>query len=293
MGMGGGQFVSGQGLVPSSITFISFDPTDNSLIIVGEDEEDINTLITYINSLDTFPKQVSVKVEFITTQETLDKSLGYNINYARGAVILGMTPSEFVRVSDPVFLTYSTGNAVFRLRTRLAEGNSKLVTAPIVRTLNNTPGSVFAMTQSFIFATFQNVLPGGTLQSQVQPIPIQAPTSLFVTPRINNDGTIVMALSPFLTSIIGFQQGPGGQELPIQTTQSVSVIARVKDGETIVLGGLNIENSQYNTNRVPVLSELPLIGQFFRRVTQSKSNSELLIFVTPKIIDEDSGALNP
>lgn len=291
---GGGQLTSGQGLVPSSIEFISYDPTDNSLIIVGTNEDDINELINYINSLDVKAKQVSIKVEFITTSETLDKSIGFAFQFQRGSVVLGPNPADFLRVPDPVFLTYASGNAVMRLRTRLSEGNGKLVTAPIIRTLNNTPAFVSAFTTTYILSTFQTLQPGGNVISQIQPQPIQAGTSLAVTPRINNDGDVVMALAPTVGGITGQQSIPNLGQLPIIQQQFLSVTARVKDGETIVLGGLNTENQSFNVEKVPILADLPIIGQFFQRRLTTKSNSELLVFVTPKIIEDDSqGGLGP
>ena len=294
-GGGGQQLTPGQGLIPDSITHITFDPTDNSLVVTGTNEDDINKLQNIIAQFDVRPRQVQIKVEFITTTQNLDQSLGYNINYSRGTVIAGMAGSDFLRASDPVFLTYASGDAVFRLRTRLAEGEGRVVTAPIVRTMNNTPASVFAITQDWIL-TSQTTVSNGAVVTTVNPIALQLGTGLSVTPRINADNTITMGLSPQVTSVTGTRQvssSGSSFELPIQTSELVQVVVNVKDKETIVLGGLNAESTNSTTTRVPVLSDLPIVGQFFKKVVKGRNSSELLIFVTPVILEDDDSGIAP
>ena len=286
----------GQGLVPDTIDHISFDPTDNSLIVRGTSEEDINQLQNIIAQFDIQPRQVQIKVEFITTTQNLDQSLGYNVNYTRGTVVAGMSGSDFLRASDPVFLTYASGDAVMRLRTKLSEGYGRVVTAPIIRTINNTPATVSAFTQDWILTTTTVATNGGFLTT-VNPQQLTLGTTLSVTPRINADNTITMGLAPQVSTPVGprtFNPSSGSSiELPINTTQGVQCVVNVKDRETIVLGGLNSESTNTTTNRVPVLSDLPILGQFFRGVTKGRTSSELLIFVTPVILDDEDKSINP
>jgi general secretion pathway protein D len=289
-GMGGGSLVPGQGLVPDTIDHISFDPTDNSLIIQGTSEDDINTLQNIIAQFDVAPKQVQVRVEFITTSENLDRSLGFGIEYNRGSLVAGMNQQDFIRASDPVFLTYATGDAVLRLRTRLSEGSGRVVTAPTLRTLNNTPAMVSAFTTDYILSA-QTQVTQGVLNTVVNPLPIQVGTFLTVNPRINGDGYITMGLSPNVAGITGTRSvalsNNVTSDLPIITQQSVSAVVRIKNRDTIVIGGMNTESVNTTVNRVPVLADLPILGQFFRRTAKGKTSSELLIFVTPTIIEED------
>ena len=203
-----------------------------------------------------------------------------------------MAGSDFLRASDPVFLTYASGDAVFRLRTRLAEGSGRVVTAPIIRTMNNTPATVFAFTTDWILTSTTTGI-GNNIITTVNPQPLPLGTGLSVTPRINADNTITMGLTPSVTSVVGTRQVSStgtSFELPITAQQAVSVVVNVKDKETIVLGGMNTESTNTTVTRVPVLSDLPILGQFFKKVVKGKTASELLIFVTPVIIeDEDTG----
>jgi type II secretory pathway component GspD/PulD (secretin) len=278
--------------VPEGISYISFDPTDNSFIVEGTDEA-IQEFIRLINEFDRAPQQVTIKVEFITTSSSVSRSLGFEFLYSRGAVFAGTTPGSFIRTGDPVFLNYGSGNVTARMRTQLLEGFGKVVNAPIIRTLNNQP----ALVQSSVTTTiFINQVVGNGAGSVIvtpQPFPLNVTTFLLVAPRINGDGTITVALNPQIADFGQLRRGPDGQEIPDQLFQAVSVVARVKNDETIVLGGLTRKSDQGSEARVPILADLPIIGQFFRSTTRDRNNSELLIFVTPHIVEEDEGGINP
>jgi len=105
-------------------------------------------------------------------------------------------------------------------------------------------------------------------------------------PRINADDTITIELYPILEDQVGEVVGPNGETMPIIVSQEVSTTVTVADGDTIVLGGLIRKNEAYTFQNTPLLSKLPVIGKLFRSKRARSSNSELLIFVTPRIIRE-------
>jgi general secretion pathway protein D len=284
-GQGQGNLTAGQGLVPQSIDFISYDPTDNSIVVRGT-EEDIADLQRYISLFDVAPRQVEIKVEFVTTTEALDKSIGFDFLYSRGTLLTGTAPGTFARASDPVFLNFATGNITTRMRTLLQEGRGKVVSSPILRTLNNQPATIQSSIISWIFIN-NSFISNGTVVTQSTPIQLAAQTQLSIAPRINDDNTITVFLNPQIQSFVGTTRGPDGNELPNISNQAISVVARVRNGETIALGGLTDKNDNTNVSRVPLLSDLPIIGQFFRSTQRTKRNSDLLIFVTPRIVEED------
>lgn len=288
---GGTQLQPGSGLVPSGIDFISYDPTDNSLVVRG-DEAAIRRLQQNIALFDIAPEQVLIKVEFITTSQSVTRALGFDWLYQRGPISAGNRPGSFARAGDPIFLNYATGNVTTRLRTVLQSGHGKTVNAPIVRTLNNQIASVFQQVQTVIFINQIVNGPGGVIVTP-QPQGLTVTTALIVRPRINGDRTITISLSPQIQDFGQVRRGPDGQEIPDVLSQSINVVARVKNGETIVLGGLTRKSDQSSQSRFPILGELPLIGQFFRSSNKDLNNSELLIFVTPTIIQDDDDATGP
>jgi general secretion pathway protein D len=301
-GGGGGQgaggnstLTGGTGLVPEGIIFISYNPTDNSLIVYGQ-EDAIAELQRRVAEFDVAPRQVVITVEFITTTESLAHDFGAEFSFQRGTEFAGAIPGQFVNQSDPILFGYSTGNVAFRLRTYLNEGHGKLVNAPIVRTMNNTPAYVESDVESYFFYD-QTVATNGVLLTSFIPYEYTATTSLGVEPRINEDNTVTMALSPQVQSISGFTTSPDGNQFPTIVTELIHLIARVRDRHTMVIAGLTASQYSNTVDKFPVLGDIPILGQFFRHTTDQNNSSELLIFVTPTILpegsDNDSLAVSP
>jgi general secretion pathway protein D len=294
-GQNGGASISGtnaggQGMLPAGTQDLIYNPATNELIFRGTSQA-YQELLDILSRIDKAPKQVTVKVEFVTTTRNIDKSFGIDWNYERGGVFAGVAPGRFASSADPVFLNYATGNVSMRLRTLLSDNNGRVVTAPVVRTMNNQSASVSAGTTTFVFVTNNIVTAGGTTNTTTTPIPINLTSNLAVRPRINGDNTITMTLNPNITNITGFRTSPDGQSFPETSFQTLSVAIRVKDGETVALGGLTAKQDSFTQQRIPLLSDLPVIGQLFRKKTTTQSSTELIVFVTPKIVDEGTPGL--
>ncbi len=111
--------------------------------------------------------------------------------------------------------------------------------------------------------------------------------TLKVTPHVS-EGDIVMAVAPEISEIIGWVVGPSGnEEKPKLSTRSANTQVRVKDGETIVIGGLIKDKKGKTVSKVPILGDIPLIGLLFRRNRPAKEKIDLLIFLTPHILTDE------
>jgi type II secretory pathway component GspD/PulD (secretin) len=288
-GQGGGQgnvtLTGGDGFVPDGIDQISYDPTDNSIIVRGTDSA-IQELERLIARFDVAPRQVEIKVEFVTTSNSLEQSFGIDWLFQRGQVVIGNIPGTQARTGDPFFVNFATGGLTTRLRALMLEGYGTVVNAPFVRTLNNQPATVFQTIQTFIFLTQTQVTTVGVINT-VTPFPVNAQSFLQVKPRINADDTITISISPQLAEFGQIRRGPDGTEIPDLLTQGIQVSTIVKNGETIVLGGLNRKQETNTFQRFPILSELPIIGNLFRSTSRRVNNQELLIFITPRIVEPD------
>ena len=291
-GIGGGGNLTSGGLIPRTITYITFDPTDNSIVVQATDEE-IREIQDAISFFDVAPQQVLIKVEFVTTSSDFASDLGFDWTYARGQVIAGAAPGYFTTENAPIFVNWAMGNVVTRLRAELNTDTGKTVEAPVLRTLNNEPASVTEGTVTYIFYNEVVSIGNGNVISQSIPTELPVGSTLSVKPRINNDGTITVALFPSLENISGFQTDPSGNQYPDIAYQEISIVARVKSGETIALAGFTQKAETGTDDRFPVLGYIPIIGQLFRHETKSISSSELIIFVTPTIVEEGDNGLGP
>ena len=154
-----------------------------------------------------------------------------------------------------------------------AKGVGKLLSKPKVITQNNAKATVKQGTKIPIQTTINN-----TISVQY----IDAVLKLEVTPQITAEGTVYMDVLVENTQV---DNGiPRIQGIPALDTQSAETKVLVADGGTVVIGGIIITQQQTNINQVPVLGSLPLIGHLFRETSVSVQSSELLFFLTPRII---------
>ena len=111
---------------------------------------------------------------------------------------------------------------------------------------------------------------------------------LKVTPIIGKDDTITMSISPEVSSIDWANAVLlGGDKIPALTSRKATTTVQYKDGATLVIGGLLKKEDSLNVVKMPILGDLPIIGSLFRSKDFQNGNTELLLFVTPRIIKND------
>jgi len=154
-----------------------------------------------------------------------------------------------------------------------AKGVGKLLSKPKVITQNNEKATVKQGTKIPIQTTINN-----TISVQY----IDAVLKLEVTPQITAEGTVFMDVLVENTQI---DNGvPRVQGIPALDTQSAETKVLVADGGTVVIGGIIVTQQQTSMNQVPILGSLPVIGRLFSEKAVTINSSELLFFLTPRII---------
>ena len=154
-----------------------------------------------------------------------------------------------------------------------AEGRGEVVAQPKIVTADQSPASI----QQGAQIPYSTVSDGGT-NVQFQ----NAVLSLDVTPQITPDGNVIMELAIAQDSVGGTTSD--GQI--IIDTRKLNTTVLVGDGETIVLGGVFEETNNNDVEKVPVLGDLPLLGKLFRNKVVIEDKKELLVFITPKLIND-------
>ncbi|GJM13325.1 MAG: fimbrial assembly protein PilQ [Pseudohongiella sp.] len=189
------------------------------------------------------------------------------------AVDLGVASTE----ANTFSIGYTGGSALIELELSALEssGNGEVIARPKV----TTQDKVEAVIQSGVRIPYQSQA-GGTAGGSTTEFE-EAVLSLTVTPQITPDGRINMELDIRQDSVAA-----GGGNIPAINTNQVTTSALVSNGETIVLGGVFREESTTTESKTPILGDLPYIGRMFKRTANASRRTELLIFITPKIITE-------
>lgn len=160
-----------------------------------------------------------------------------------------------------------------------SENRSKIVSNPKVTTENNTLALV----------NVGSIVPIQTVQRSAQGDIVtyterNVTSFIEVLPKINEDNSITLVIHPRLQEITGYV-GSGDFPIPVIATRELHATVRVKNGEAVVLGGLIKETESKVVNKVFLLGDIPILGYFFKHTALKKEKSDLMIVVTPQILE--------
>ena len=162
-----------------------------------------------------------------------------------------------------------------KLDALITKGKTLLLASPTITTLNNQTASIIIGEKVGIKEQTQTTT-GTTETIRFQDVG----TKLEVTPQINDDGYITMEIKPEISEVSSFTS----QDNVRFTTNEARTTVRVKDGQTVIIGGLIKNKEGMNRLRVPFLSRIPLIGFLFRSRYDTGDQTELVVFLSPKIL---------
>ncbi|MGB4246394.1 MAG: type IV pilus secretin PilQ [Pseudohongiellaceae bacterium] len=177
--------------------------------------------------------------------------------------------------SFSVGFTSNSGLIELELSALESSGNGEVIARPKV----TTQDKVTATISSGVRIPYQ-AQAGGTAGGSTTEF-VDAVLSLEVTPQITPDGRIIMQLDIHQDSV-----APGTSNVPAINTNSIETSVLVENGDTIVLGGVFREETTTTETKTPVLGDVPYLGRLFKRTNNSNRRTELLIFITPRILAE-------
>jgi type IV pilus assembly protein PilQ len=281
------------------------DDRRNALIITDTPSQ-YNNLESMVKFMDTPAQQVEIEARLLQANKSFSRDLGNQIGLLigqnSGNVLTGLptSASPFSRTPPPrvgtgsglplvsnfpaaataglSFLLQPGGNILLDEIIGVAEarGTAKLLSRPRVTTQNNVAATIQQGTQIPVQTNVNN-----TITVQFTSFTL----NLTVTPQITEAGTILLKAN-ITNSQPDFARAVNG--VPSVSTQSAQTQVLIPDGGTAVIGGILIDTDSVNVRQVPGLGNLPLIGTLFKDTNTTKSTSELLFFITPRIKPLDS-----
>lgn len=169
------------------------------------------------------------------------------------------------------------------LKALLTRGEAKYLGKPKVVTLNNKTATITASTDATVG---QTVTDSGsttaTAQTTTSAERKRVGLTLQVTPQVNREGYVTLYVQPSYSDVVA-----SGFDFSLDTTtRAASTLVRVKNGQTVVIGGLLTSRETDQTRKVPLLGDIPVLGWLFTNRSKSKSTTDLVIFITPTILAE-------
>ena len=292
---------------------VTIDDRTNTLI-VKDVATNINRIREMVNKLDVSVRQVLIESRIVNANENFAKDIGVRFGYSvqnnagqgnlsarlaggrtgfldgTGTAIVGeggvgADGAENIIVDLPApnpiapsvdFVVGKIGSWLLQLELSalIAEGDGENIASPRVITTDQQE----AVIESGVEIPYQQATSSGATAVEFK----DALLSLRVTPRITPDDKILLDLSVNQDS----RGSPDVLGVPPINTRSVQTQVMVDNGETVVLGGVYTQTDDTTVNKVPFFGDLPYLGFLFRNSTNRKRKDELLIFVTPSILEE-------
>jgi type IV pilus secretin PilQ/predicted competence protein len=165
----------------------------------------------------------------------------------------------------------------------IRDGNARVLAQPKLVTLNGKEATMLAG-QRIPYLVSQTVFAGGAAAPTQSVQREEVGIKLSITPLINADGYITVHIRPEVSTVTGFRGDRS--DLPVVATRQAETTVRLKDGASVVIGGLLNEEKTTTRTKVPFLGDIPWIGGLFRHESTQTSNRDLIIEVTPHLIPE-------
>ncbi len=165
-------------------------------------------------------------------------------------------------------------------------GSTQILSNPKISIVNNQEAKIHVgERQAYVTATTTTGQSTSTVSEEVTFVDVGI--QLSVTPTINEDGYVTMKIKPEISSVVSFLITPSGNRVPIIDTSMSETTVMVKDGSTIIIGGLRREDKISSAEQFPFLSKIPILSFFFKQSLKKTERTELLIMITPHIVSGD------
>ena len=263
--------------------------------------ESIRAFIELVNRRITQQVEIEARIVEVTLRD--EQKLGVDWDLAAstldGVRVQARAPLDVAGVGGTLLgansfaATLGFGRASAIIQALKQQGEVKTVAQPRLRALNNQTAFIKVGEDRPFFRLQQTTTlqqPGAaTAFNQTQETfsvsTITIGTILAVTPQIDGDRMITLDVLPAITRLQAIVTSPDGrQTAPVTEVKQASTIVRLRDGETAIIGGLISEETAETERRIPLLGKLPVIGAAFRSKANLRARTELVIFLTPRLV---------
>ena len=281
------------------------------IVTVTATSKQMNRFKKYLKKLQEKVKlQVLIDVQLLTVTMNKNKTTGVDWSqlYALQNVNINLPTASIAAITKNknalgglATITTGGGNGISLtevIKFLKTQGDVRSISNPKVLTLNNQPALITAGTEYFYKITSSSTLAGGNTGTTTQNEDVQsvfAGVLLTITPEISDDKTITLKINPSLsetrTDISSVDNSKRIMPPDLDRRQLSSVVT-VQDGKQVILGGLINTKNTTNSNHVPILGDIPLLGYAFRYESTSKVVQELVIVIKPHIIRKNKKSLS-
>ncbi|MBV9865869.1 MAG: type II and III secretion system protein [Abitibacteriaceae bacterium] len=277
------QAQTASGLLPNFLySYVKVNAEQNAVVVTAPSQM-LAKIGADLDKMDVPSPQILIEAIAVELTDTTNRDIG---------LLLGNPdPAQFssINVAGGSVIYSSVGKLpkVFDVNLHALElrGKARVRARPRLAVVNGRTADIFIGAQRFIQVQFNGY---GNTQTRIQPVDVGVKFS--ITPLTGGNGEITTRIVPEVSNITELDLQTG---LPVLSTRRAETYVRVKDGETIAIGGLTLDQEQRTQGKIPVLGDLPLLGGLFHSNKKNVVRTELVVFVTPHIIPTSALVATP
>jgi general secretion pathway protein D len=261
-------------------------PTENALLVMGTAQE-IELAGTVIKAIDRRRPQVMIKIQVVEISLTDALNLGANLG-------LGVRQFQLSSGAQGGGLTFNTANDQAlnfnaQLSALVQRGRAKVLASPQVLAMDSRQTQINIDDTIASRVTTQQTQNANQTTTSTEVETTQAGVQLTLVPRIDHQGGVALFLQPDIrTPQAPINLGNGSSFTPVSRRQFVGQEIYVRDGQTIVIGGLVKDTRRQSLTKVPLLGDIPFLGGIFQVRDERVEQSEVQIYVTPEVIKDEA-----
>ena len=255
---------------------LAVDRRLNAIWVTGSPER-IERVKRQIELIDVPVDSVILETQFVELTENGARNLGIDFTNSNGQIAVGnLATGGFLPFGVDPEDVLPSGQLQAAIYAQIQKGEGRIVSRPRIAAQSGSTAKIITGDALPILTSIQLSGVNGVSQ-QVQYVNVGV--TLQIAPRVSTDGYITSKIYGVVSSVTGFSQG-----YPTISQREAETSASVRDGETFVIGGLTQENVLTTKSKIPLLGDIPLLGNVFRTERSTSTTTELYIVITPRIV---------
>lgn len=265
----------------------------SGLVYVKDYSDNMKKIQAFLEDIqNSVRRQVMIQAHFIevTLNDTYSLGIDWNAIDFKGGDFLSVSQKLIPLSAEHFFQIKLTNNKIDALLDAMKQqGTLNILSSPRISAINNQKALVKLTSREVSWLTKTTVIPGTTNITETTNTPQIDEVGIFldVTPQIDDEDMITMYIHPSISEITEMSVSPDKKSnMPVIATREVDTIVNARTGQTVVIAGLIKDKISETKRSVPLLGDIPLLGNLFSQINQEKTKTELVILLTPYILNE-------
>jgi len=286
-------------VLTKSVGQVKHDARSNKLI-VRDTPVSIEGIDKLVYSFDVREQQVLIEAKILQVVLSDEYKFGvdweavaseyHNLNFKSNFSVLNTTDKSGTMTVG----TLENDDYTALMEALKTIGETNILSSPRITALNNQEARILVGSQEPYVTTTTTTPASGPTTTAESISFIDVGIKLYVTPTIHLDDFITMKIRPEVSSVTRTLTTSNNNSIPVVETSEAETMVMIKDGVTVIIGGLIKEEQIDSENKVPLLGDIPFLGHAFRNEDHLTRKTEIVIFLTPRLMSGDvSTALSP